>query len=330
MTVAHDWGGPISLGWALAHRDQLAGIVLTNTAVHQPAGSPAPALIRLARTPGLRQLICQNTPAFVTTTAALSRPALPKPVRAALAAPYDRADRRRAIADFVADIPFDDRHPSAAALASVVGGLPGLADVPVLLLWGPRDPVFSDLYLRDLLTRFPHADVHRFEGASHLVTEDRPETAAAIARWITATAVLPADRTPPTLPACVDAAGEGRPLWAALDERRDDPAPAIVEPDGTVTSFAALATAGRSGRRGAAGTGGAPRRSGRAAHSARSRPDRGRLRLLAIGCGHRRRRRRVGTAPAGAGAARFRRQLGRRFAPGSAGRRGRCGCRDGG
>ena len=50
VTVAHDWGGPVSLGWALAHRDRLAGVVLTNTAVHQPAGSPAPTLIRMART----------------------------------------------------------------------------------------------------------------------------------------------------------------------------------------------------------------------------------------------------------------------------------------
>ena len=33
---------PISLGWALAHRDQLRGVVLTNTAVHQPAGDAAP------------------------------------------------------------------------------------------------------------------------------------------------------------------------------------------------------------------------------------------------------------------------------------------------
>ena len=257
VTVAHDWGGPISLGWAVAHRDQLAGIVLTNTAVHQPAGSPAPALIRLARAPGLRQLICQNTPAFVTTTAALSRPALPRPIRAALAAPYDRADRRRAIADFVADIPLDDRHPSAAALAAVVDGLPGLSDVPVLLVWGPRDPVFSGRYLRDLLTRFPQADVHRFEGASHLVTEDRPEAAAAIARWIAQAAARPPGRVAPD-GASPDAAGSNdadgsdgadgsaaaarRPLWAALDERRDDPGPAIVEPDGTVTSFAALAS----------------------------------------------------------------------------------------
>ena len=52
VTVAHDWGGPVSLGWALAHRDQLAGVVLTNTAVHQPEGARAPTLIRMARIAG--------------------------------------------------------------------------------------------------------------------------------------------------------------------------------------------------------------------------------------------------------------------------------------
>ena len=46
VTVAHDWGGIISLGWAQRHRDQLRGVVLTNTAVHQPDGSAGPILKR--------------------------------------------------------------------------------------------------------------------------------------------------------------------------------------------------------------------------------------------------------------------------------------------
>ncbi|MGB5532543.1 MAG: alpha/beta fold hydrolase, partial [Acidimicrobiia bacterium] len=37
VTVAQDWGGPISLGWAERHPADVAGIVLMNTAVHQPA-----------------------------------------------------------------------------------------------------------------------------------------------------------------------------------------------------------------------------------------------------------------------------------------------------
>src|SRR3712207_8543640 len=48
VTVGHDWGGVVSLGWALEHRDQLRGVVLANTAVAMPEGDLGPALIRLA------------------------------------------------------------------------------------------------------------------------------------------------------------------------------------------------------------------------------------------------------------------------------------------
>jgi len=183
VTLAHDWGGPVSLGWALDHRDQLVGVVLANTAVHQPVGSPAPALIRLARTPALLRAVCEQTPAFVRATTAVSRPRPSAAVRDAFAAPYVTADRRRAVADFVADIPLEDDHPSMPTLAAIAGGVRTL-DVPVLLAWGPADPVFSDLYLRDLVDRLPQADVHRYEGASHLVTEDAPSFFPDVRAWV--------------------------------------------------------------------------------------------------------------------------------------------------
>jgi acyl-coenzyme A synthetase/AMP-(fatty) acid ligase len=183
VTVAHDWGGPVSLGWALDHRDQLIGVVLANTAVHQPVGSPAPALIRIARTRALLRAVCEQTPTFVRAATAVSRPRPSASVRDAFAAPYLTADRRRAIADFVADIPLEDDHPSMPTLAGIAGGVRHL-DVPVLLAWGPADPVFSDLYLRDLIDRLPQADVHRYEGASHLVTEDAPSFFADVRAWV--------------------------------------------------------------------------------------------------------------------------------------------------
>ena len=61
VTVGHDWGGSISLGWALAHRDQLAGVVLTNTAVSLTDEDSGPALIRLAHVPVLREWSCVRT-----------------------------------------------------------------------------------------------------------------------------------------------------------------------------------------------------------------------------------------------------------------------------
>ena len=97
-------------------------------------------------------------------------------------APYRGAGRRAGVGNFVADIPADASHPSFPALTSVAEGLRGLK-VPALMLWGPRDPIFSDRYLKDLISRLPHAEVHRFEGAGHLVAEDR-DIATPVFEWL--------------------------------------------------------------------------------------------------------------------------------------------------
>src|SRR4051812_16298032 len=237
VTLAHDWGGPVSLGWALAHREQLKAVVLTNTAVHQPSTAAAPSLIRMARTEGVRQAVCVATPTFVRVTSALSRPALPRGVRHALAAPYASPAARRAIGDFVADIPLDPSHPTAPTLDAIAQDITGL-DVPTLLLWGPRDPVFSDVYLRDLRSRMPHADVHRYEKASHLVIEDAPQLADDVWRWLGD--VVPkgdsSRRGASSRPGPVrERSSHGGPpgvaaaLWAPLSARVGDDATAVAE-----------------------------------------------------------------------------------------------------
>jgi olefin beta-lactone synthetase len=185
VLVAHDWGGPVALGWALAHRDQVAGLVLTNTAVHQPSDAAAPTLIRAARLPGMLETVTVRTPTFVRGTSALSRPPLPAAVRDAYAAPYATADRRVAVGGFVRDIPLDPEHPSAATLDGIAASLARVRGRAGAAAVGPADPVFSDRYLHDLEARLPHADVHRVEGASHLTPEDT-DLAAAVRQWVAA------------------------------------------------------------------------------------------------------------------------------------------------
>ena len=247
--VAHDWGGPVLLGWAARHRNLLAGIVLTNTGVAIPAGTTLSPLIRTARSAPLLESVCVRTPAFVRGATALSRPSLPKQVRDAYASPYLIAGRRRAVRDFVADIPLEADHPSRAALEEVVDGLSTLADIPTLLAWGPRDPVFSIRYLHDLRRRLPQADVQLYPTASHLVVEDVPTAAADIWEWVQGLASHPHSRPAPTGSPDPDPdrapeiTTEVRPLWAGLSERADDPATAVVElgPRGAVPiSFADL------------------------------------------------------------------------------------------
>ena len=170
VTLGHDWGGVVSMGWAVDHPKLLAGVMLLNTALHQPEGTPIPAPLRLALRRGVLGVATVGTPAFLETTLALAHPSLSSDVKRGYRAPYRSADRRGGIGAFVADIPADAAHESAAELDRIAEGVRRL-DVPALLLWGPRDPIFGDRYLDDLIDRLPHADVHRFEGAGTQFTE---------------------------------------------------------------------------------------------------------------------------------------------------------------
>lgn len=223
VTVGHDWGGAVSLGWAVDHPAELAGVVLTNTAVHQGLGVAAPAPLRLALAPGVLRGSTVTTTAFLAAAIALAHPRLPAAVRAAYRAPYRTRARRRAIGDFVADIPLGAEHPSRRALEEIAAGVRAL-DVPALVVWGPRDPVFVGRFLDDLLDRLPQADVHRFEGAGHLVPEDA-DVAGAVLTWLAAR--LPLGRPDRELPATDDPSF--RPLGAALTERAADHGTALVE-----------------------------------------------------------------------------------------------------
>nr|WP_216645828.1 alpha/beta fold hydrolase [Isoptericola halotolerans] len=230
VTLGHDWGGVVSLSWAVDHPELLTGVALLNTAVHQPDGVAIPAPLRLALAPGVHRAGTSSTPAFLETTLALAHPRLPADVADAYRLPYRTADDRAGIEGFVADIPADAEHPSRPELDRIATGVAAL-DVPALLLWGPRDPVFSDRYLDDLIGRLPQARVHRFEGAGHLVAED-VDYAAPVLDWLRGVA-LGAEQEP--VPGMEGQSGRnllfgtegfgGRgPIWTGLDERAADPA----------------------------------------------------------------------------------------------------------
>ena len=235
VLAAHDWGGPIALGWALEHRQRVQGILLGNTGVAiPPTGVPLP--IRLARSRALRSLGCRQTSLFVRATLASPGGPIGKDVRRAYLAPYASPRDRSAIEDFVADIPTTPAHPSYAALAEVAARLPEL-DVPVLLAWGERDPVFHLDFAADLRSRLPQAELHRFPLAGHLVVEEEDVAALADA-WIGR--LLHPKRTAPAA-AEPTAAAEPLALWAALVAREEDESTAVAVGGGPSLSFAALA-----------------------------------------------------------------------------------------
>ncbi|WP_271394319.1 alpha/beta fold hydrolase [Neomicrococcus lactis] len=237
VTVGHDWGGIISLGWALQHRENLQAVALFNTAVH-PAGFQLPPALQLALHPAVHRWGTQDTSAFIDVTLALAQPTLSKDIRAAYKAPYRGRERRRPVRQFVADIPATPAHPSHAKLIEVSEGLRDLT-VPAFFQWGPKDPVFSDRYLNDLIDRIPHAQVHRYEGASHMLPEDR-DVATPLLEWVEG---LRTSRENSQSPVSQEPL---RFLSAELENRSEDSSTACADilPDGNVqrVSWADLST----------------------------------------------------------------------------------------
>jgi acyl-coenzyme A synthetase/AMP-(fatty) acid ligase/pimeloyl-ACP methyl ester carboxylesterase len=234
VVAGHDWGGAISMGWAVGASRDIAGLVLCNTGIAVPAGRKAPWLIRLAGTGPVTSLVGHRTRTFVEGTIALSRKRLTPPARAALRAPYRHAARRRAIADFVDDVPFTDTHPSAGPIAAVAEQVRSLT-MPTLLAWGSADPVFDDDFAHDLSSRLPHADRQRFPGVGHLSPLEA-DVAGVVDRWLADRVSL---RRSPGRRA--DAPDGVQPAWSALVQRSADAATAFVDgSSGEHTSFADL------------------------------------------------------------------------------------------
>jgi acyl-coenzyme A synthetase/AMP-(fatty) acid ligase/pimeloyl-ACP methyl ester carboxylesterase len=230
--LAHDWGGPITVGVVerLLHSDvgfpaEVAGLVLCNTAVHQPHHRGAPLLIAGARLPAILSVITHRTSGFVVATTTIST--MDRKSARALRAPYATASDRRAIRDFVADIPLSTDHASRATLDAIANGIGSLSSIPVLLVWGMRDPVFSARYLDDLRRRLPHAQVQQFDDAGHLVLEDRPDAIADIWRWIDDVVPDRASTADPTAHPTADSTSPD--LLARLHELDRSDATAVTE-----------------------------------------------------------------------------------------------------
>ena len=178
--VAHDWGGPIGLRAALALRDRFARIVLLNTGAFPPPFFPW--RIRICRTPLLGRLAVQGFNLFARAAirmAVSNHRRMTPSVKAGLLVPYDSWSNRRAIYEFVRDIPARRSHPSYAPLETLEEQLPELAHLPTLLVWGMQDWCFRPECLHRLSSLLPQADCKQLPEAGHYVMEDAAEEVVA-------------------------------------------------------------------------------------------------------------------------------------------------------
>ena len=173
--VAHDWGGAVGMGAAVARPERFSRLVLMNTAAYR--STRCPLRIRIAQSPVGRvavqglNLFCRGAARMALCKHERMTPA----VRAGLLAPYDSWHNRVAVYRFVRDVPLRPEHPSYPTLADVEAGLAQFRDRPVCLIWGMRDWCFTPEFLERFLEIYPEAEVHRFDDAGHYVVEDAHE-----------------------------------------------------------------------------------------------------------------------------------------------------------
>jgi len=182
--VAHDWGGGIGMGAAVALPERFKRFVLMNTAAFRAKRCPWP--MHLCHVPGFGPLAVQGLNAFVRAalrTTVCKRERMTPAVRAGYLAPYDSWNHRVGVYRFVLDIPLSPRHPSYPTLLDVENGLAQFRRHPVCLIWGMRDWCFSPEFLERFLEFFPDAEVHRLDDAGHYVVEDAHER---IGPWVEA------------------------------------------------------------------------------------------------------------------------------------------------
>ena len=177
--VAHDWGGSIGMGAAVAAPDRFERFVLMNTAAFRAEKCPWP--IHLCHIPLFGQVVIQGLNLFAreATRTTVCRPERMTPaVKAGYLAPYDSWAHRAAVYRFVCDIPLNARHPSYQTLVDIENGLAQFRQHPVSLIWGMQDWCFSPVFLERFREIFPQAEVHRLPDAGHYVVEDAHEVIA--------------------------------------------------------------------------------------------------------------------------------------------------------
>jgi pimeloyl-ACP methyl ester carboxylesterase len=171
--VVHDWGGSIGLGAVEQNNVKLEKLVLLNTAAYR--STRIPLRISICRWPLLGRILVQGLNAFAGAAVRMAVAGkMDKRVAAGYLKPYDSWANRRAIYEFVRDIPLRSDHRSYRKLVEIEMSLDGFREkqTPVSLLWGGKDFCFNDHFYNEWRRRLPEAEARYFGDWGHYILED--------------------------------------------------------------------------------------------------------------------------------------------------------------
>lgn len=172
--AAIGWGGPIALGYATRHAENVARILLMNTWVSPWSVMPQTWHLRLLRS-GLGPMLANSNAMISPGMKMLTARPLAKTLLDAYAYPFSKSGERSAMLAFARMHAREARDPAFETIEGIAAKLPSLR-ARVEILWGTRDPVLKGKVLPYLLRdSFGNAgDPKLLPQASHLVPEDDP------------------------------------------------------------------------------------------------------------------------------------------------------------
>ena len=177
--AGNSMGGWVAWHYALAHPDRVARLILVDSS-GAPGGEPGPPslLVRLIQVPWITPIAAHFTPRALIASGVRQSIENQAVVTDAMIDRY--WDLLRYPGNRVATIARSDA-PRASADAAAIARL----TMPVLILWGARDPLIPLADGRWFQAHIPHGTLIVYPGIGHIVMEETPERSAAdVAHWL--------------------------------------------------------------------------------------------------------------------------------------------------
>ena len=171
--VVHDFGGPIGLSYALQHPQNVASVVVMNSWLWSNVGNRSvEGTSILVRSPVGRFLYrrLNLSPQVLLKTAFADKGTLTPALHAQYLGPFPTPASRVAPWILAREL-----SGSNDWYASLWEARDVLADIPALVMWGTKDPLFPLTHLERWRTALPGARVERLDRSGHFVQEEAPE-----------------------------------------------------------------------------------------------------------------------------------------------------------
>ena len=173
--VLHDFGGPIGLDFAIRNSQLIKRITVLNSWLWSSEGDPKYLkLKRILKSPLLPFLYKYlNFSAKYILPSSFGDSKLSTKMKAQFTRPFENRKQRNGTLAFAHSLLNDQEW-----FEQLWNKRPSISQIPILFVWGMKDPVLSNLCLEKFSEGFPNSKTVEIETAGHFPQEEQPQQVA--------------------------------------------------------------------------------------------------------------------------------------------------------